>query len=361
MPDVIDTLRAADPAASTQTRASLDGRAESELHALLVSGDDLAARRRRGIPRRWAVPGAAAAAVAVLLTGTFGAGQIAALRGHDAPSRSALADPGSGTSAGGASGVLDADTQQRMQATLDAFRAAKAKTTAPRLFGAPSGRDFIEAQLRLDPSYDPAVVEAVRAGRLAGVPIQPAWVAAWDAFRARAVPGAPAFLPTGVAPTHVPKNTRVQVTTATGTVELAGLDLTMGHEGSGVHLLVPNAEVTSYVDLARADPASRPAFLQGYDASSRRLEAFVIEDENATRGEYAVDVREETDAIVVSVRTIRDSRPAPSPSGGFMRRTRMVPLPTVTLSAPLGGRPLLDAAVVSFVVPPLNEVRFDGK
>ena len=353
--DVIDSLRAVDPAATTADRRALDARAQAELHALLADGDELAPRRLRRQPgrgpRRWNALGAAAAAVAVLLTGTLGGAQIAALRGDDQAPRSALVDPG-GPSSGAAaatSDTPDAVARQRMQATLDAYRAATAKATPPYLFGALSGRDLIEAQLRLDPTHDPAVGEAVRSRRLLGVPIQPRWAASWDAFRTRAVPDAPRVSPTGVAPTHSPRDTLVPVQTATGMIEVDGMDLTMGHEGSGVHLLVPYGEAGSYVDLPRADPTGRPAFVRGYDSSSRTIGAAVIEDENATRGEYALDVREEHDVVVVSVRVIRDSRPTAGASAGVMRRMRTVELPAVQLKEPLAGRPMLDAATGSYV------------
>lgn len=376
MPDVLDALRAADPAVPPAARAALDGRAQAELQALLADGDQLAARRTspghaspghaspgrasRGrpsqartssgltstnpVPRRWGAPAAAAAAAAVLLAGTFGGAQIAALRGDDPSPRSALANPGvPGASA-------DAAAQRRLQAALDQFRAAKAKATPPYLCGAFPGHNRFAAQLRLDATHDPAIAEAVRAGNVLPVSTEPSWEGAWEAFRAGGAgsdhtASAPAVAPAAQSPTEV----TVTVPTATGPVELAGYDLVMGRPGSGVHLLIPAVPATAYVDLPAQEAGARPVFLPRYERGATQLTPQIIEDENATRGEYALDVREEDDVVVLGVRTIRDSRPANDASAGIMRRTRTVDLPAVTLKAPLGGRPVVDAATKSFV------------
>ena len=345
MPDIIDTLRAADPEAGTAARTELDARARAGLRALLADGDDLSAGRRQG-SRRWALPGAAAAAVVVLLTGTFGASQIAALRGTDPAGQHALLDPGGGTSTGA---DAEAASRARIQAVRDAFRAATAKATPLYLLGAPSGLAAIEPQLRLEERHDAKVAESVRAGALLGVPIEPGWAASWDAFRARVVLDFPSPSAAPVAPTPHPTQVRVTVPTVTGTVEVDGFDLEVGQAGSGVHLLIPSVPPASYVDLPRRETGARPVFVTRPDATGTVLRPVVIEDENATRGEYALDVREENDVVVLSVRTIRDSRPTSMASPGLMRRTRTVDLPEVALTAPLGTRPLLDAATGTWV------------
>lgn len=101
--------------------------------------------------------------------------------------------------------------------------------------------------------------------------------------------------------------------------------------------------------VAPGDPKGRPVFAgKPYDAASTKLYLVVIEDENATKGSYAVDYLEEPDAVVVGVREIKPSMPDPKakadPRQTVLRKMRVVKLPKVILDAPLGERPLLDAA-----------------
>ena len=97
------------------------------------------------------------------------------------------------------------------------------------------------------------------------------------------------------------------------------------------------------------EPHGRPLFAgKPYDATTTKLSLVVIEDENATKGTYAVDYLEETDAVVVGVREITVSKPDPHAKPDqrqtVLRKMRTVKLPKITLDEPLGERPLLDAA-----------------
>lgn len=109
------------------------------------------------------------------------------------------------------------------------------------------------------------------------------------------------------------------------------------------------AKTGAAAPAAAGEPHGRPLFAgKPYDATTTKLSLVVFEDENATKGTYAVDYLEETDAVVVGVREITPSRPdpkaKPDPRQTLMRQMRTVKLPKVTLDAPLGERPLLDAA-----------------
>lgn len=132
------------------------------------------------------------------------------------------------------------------------------------------------------------------------------------------------------------------------TVDTSGTRL---HDALIAYRAVARAQVTQPATKteAEAEPHGRPVFAgKPYDTQSDKLYLVVVEDENATKGTYAVDYLEEPDAVVVGVREIVHSRPdpkaKPDPRQTVMRKLRVVKLPKVTLDEPLGQRPLLDAA-----------------
>ena len=72
------------------------------------------------------------------------------------------------------------------------------------------------------------------------------------------------------------------------------------------------AQVTQAATKTEAELHGRPVCAgKPYDTQSDKLYLVVVEDENATKGTYAVDYLEEPDAVVVGVREIVHSRPDP--------------------------------------------------
>lgn len=363
MPDTLDLLRGADPAAAVAGRSSLDERARQELAALGSSdadeavaaegagasgrisdgsdgGDELMAQRVR---RRRLLPAAAAAATALVLAGSLGlahfvgTGETGGFAGHGV----------AGTD-GDKKHKDVASSQARMQATLDGYRAVRGKAQRPYLLGVAAAD---RSELVVDAQHDETVAASARAGRFAPAEADGdgAWAARWGEFVSATkplCPSCPGEPVAGVAATP----SRYVVRTAVGPVEVGAYDVALGAADSGVRIRILDVPRDSFVDLDSAT-RGRPVFATGiHRDGDRELRPYVIEDEAATRGEYAVDVLEADEAVVLSVRTLKESTTeGQAPSDGLMRRMREVRLPAVALKTPLGARPVLDAATGAYV------------